>query len=270
MKRLLLIEWNKIFYYKSARIFILLYFVLLVVVGCSLSFVKKSYGGVELNLKQLGLFNFPTIWQNLAYIMAISKIFLGIIVIMNVTNEYSNRTLKQNLIDGLSKKEFLTSKVLTNLVFTIVSTAFIFIITLILGLLLSKTDSSFYEGIVFVGAYFLKIFYFLTFCLFISILLKKSSFALLGFFVWLIIENVLWFIEALIKGNPDHFLIARYLPLQSSSNLISFPNFELSALIRGGSAFVYSPIEWSYVISSIAYTALFLWLSHWLLKRRDL
>ena len=30
-----------------------------------------------------------------------------------MANEYSNKTIKQNLIDGLSKKEFILSKFLT-------------------------------------------------------------------------------------------------------------------------------------------------------------
>ena len=264
MKRLLLIEWNKIFYYKSARIFILLYFALLII------FIKPEVGGIELNLKQLGIFNFPTIWQNLAYLFAVSKIFLGIIIIMNVTNEYSNRTLKQNLIDGLSKNEFLASKVLTNLVLTVVSTFFLIIITIILGLIFSNSNQSVYSGIEFIGAYFLKISFFLSFCLFISILLKKSSLALLGFFVWWIVENILWFIEAIIKDGPNHFLITRYLPLQSSSNLVSFPTIELKGFIMGSSAFLYSPVEWSFMVSSSVYTIIFLWFSFYLLKKKDL
>lgn len=270
MKRLLTIEWNKIFYYKTARIFILLYFVLLMVIGVGLAFFKHPIGGIELNLRQLGIFNFPIIWQNLAYILAASKIFLGVIIIMNVTNEFSNRTLKQNLIDGMSKNEFLVSKVLTNLVLTIGSTIFLVVIALTLGLIFSQSNESITAGIEYVFVYFLKMTLFLSFCLFISILLKKSSFALLGFFVWLIIENVFWFVEAIIKGGPGHFLIARYLPLQSSSNLVSFPSIELKGFIMGGSAFNYTVIEWGYVVSSIIYTVIFLWLSHWLLKRRDL
>jgi hypothetical protein len=43
-----------------------------------------------------------------------------------MANEYSYGTLKQNLIDGMSKKEFIQSQILTVLLFASVSTAFVF------------------------------------------------------------------------------------------------------------------------------------------------
>ena len=88
-----------------------------------------------------------------------------------IANEYSYGTLKQNLIDGMSKKEFLLSKVYTILVFSLVSTILVFVISLILGL----KYSSFTEmGIIFsdleyLFAYFLKHVAFFSFCLFFKI-----------------------------------------------------------------------------------------------------
>jgi len=52
-----------------------------------------------------------------------------------MANEYSYGTLKQNLIDGMSKKEFILSKFITVVAFSIVSTLFVFITSLILGLI---------------------------------------------------------------------------------------------------------------------------------------
>lgn len=54
-----------------------------------------------------------------------------------MANEYSNKTLKQNLIDGLSKKEFVMSKFLTVVMFSGISTVFIFVVSLVLGLIYS-------------------------------------------------------------------------------------------------------------------------------------
>ena len=50
-----------------------------------------------------------------------------------MSSEYTNRTLKQNLIDGLSKKEFVISKFLNVVLFAFASTALVFIVSLILG-----------------------------------------------------------------------------------------------------------------------------------------
>ena len=109
-----------------------------------------------------------------------------------MANEYSYGTLKQNLIDGLSKKEFIQSKFLTVLAFALGSTIFVFIMSLLLG----YSFSSYTEiGIVFSDleyllAYFLKLTAFFSFCLFLGILVKRSAFALGFLFVWNIIEGI--------------------------------------------------------------------------------
>lgn len=277
MKRLLSIEWNKIFYYKSARIFTILYFVLLAILGVVLAFIKPDIGGVELDIAQLGFFNFPDIWQNIAYVVAIGKIFIAVIVIMNVTNEYSNRTIKQNLIDGLSKKEFLQSKIMTNLIFAVVSTVFVFIISLVLGLVFSKTQDSMFKGVEFIGAYFLKLSFFFSFCLFVSFLLRKSAFALLGVFVWWVFEGILGIVEVVIKLSlnngtidPEGFFYTNFLPLKSASRLIDFPKIQVEGFITGESIFVYTTVNWMFVITSLIYTGFFIWLTYRILKKRDL
>src|SRR5699024_12856600 len=80
------------------------------------------------------------------YIAAILKLFLAIVIVSLISNEYNYRTLKQNLIDGLSKKEFVLSKFLTVLLFSGISTLFIFIVSLILGLSFSDYNEI---GIIF-------------------------------------------------------------------------------------------------------------------------
>src|SRR5690606_2414639 len=84
-------------------------------------------------LADQGIFNFPFIWHFNSYIAANLKLFLAIVIVSMMSNEYTNRTLKQNLIDGLSKKEFVLSKFLTVVVFAFFSTLFLFIVSVILG-----------------------------------------------------------------------------------------------------------------------------------------
>lgn len=279
MLRLLKIEWNKIYYYKTARIFTIIYFAMLILVGLILSFIKPDIGGMKLDIAKLGMFNFPEVWQNITYLVAIGKIFIAVIIITNITNEYSNRTLKQNLIDGLSKKEFLTSKVLSNLVFATLSTIFVFGIALILGLVFSQTPEMTFKGVEFVGSYFLKLNLFFTICLFLSLLLRKSAFAFLGLIVLWMIEGAISTAEVLIKAwmgtgfeniDPYGFYISNYLPLNVSAKLIDFPKMNLEGFVMGGSIFKYSTVDWTFVVAAVIYIAIFLFLSFRLLKKRDL
>ena len=80
-----------------------------------------------------GVFNFPFIWHFNTYFADYFKIFLAVVIVSMMANEYSYGTLKQNLIDGMSKKEFVISKFLTVLLFAVISTLFVFVVSLILG-----------------------------------------------------------------------------------------------------------------------------------------
>jgi len=92
MLRLLKIEWNKIYYYKTARVFTILYFILLSIIGGSFylifGFILKDQLGFSVDLSKTGFFNFPVIWQNMTYLLIFGKIFLAVIIITNITNEY--------------------------------------------------------------------------------------------------------------------------------------------------------------------------------------
>lgn len=277
--KLLKIEWNKIFYYKATRTFTIIYFVILIIAGLILANIKPTIGGIKLNIAKLGMFDFPVIWHNMTYMIAILKIFIAVIIITNVTAEYSNSTLKQNLIDGMSKKEFLVSKILTNLIFAFLSTLFVFGITLILGLVFSQNQENIFKGIEFVAAYFLKLNLFFSICLFLSFLLRKTAFAFLGLIVLWMGEGLLSAAEVIIKAlmdkglkdiNPADFYFTNYLPLNTSSKLIDFPQIQVEGFLLGGSIFKPSEIDLSFVVASVIYFVIFTLLSYWLLKKRDL
>lgn len=280
MRRLLKIEWNKIFYYKATRTFTIIYFVILLAAGFILANIKPSIGGVKVNIVKMGMFDFPVVWQNLTYLISILKIFIGVIIITNVTAEYSNSTLKQNLIDGLTKKEFLTSKIMTNLIFAFLSTLFVFGIALSLGLMFSNGEQSPLKGMEFIAAYFLKLNLFFSICLFLSILLRKTAFAFLGLIVLWMGEGLISATEVIVKGfmgegglkniDPYGFYVTNFLPLNTSSKLIDFPSINTEGFFVGGSIFRYTSIDYQYVIAAVVYFVLFTFLSYRLLKKRDL
>ena len=279
MLRLLKIEWNKIYYYKATRIFTIIYFVMLIAIGGILSLIKPEVGGMKLDIAKLGMFNFPEVWQNITFIVAIAKIFIAVIIITNVTNEFSNRTLKQNLIDGMSKKEFLTSKILTNLIFATLSTVFVFGICLFLGLTFSTSEEGIFKGMEYIGAYFLKMNLFFSICLFLAVLLRKAAFAFLGLIVLWMGEGTITAAEFLLKAwiakglenvDPYGTFITNYLPLNTSSKLIDFPKFNPEGFVFGGTVFKFTSVDWTFALASVIYTILFLFFTYRLLKKRDL
>jgi len=278
MLRLLSIELHKLKYNKSAKVISIVYFILITFIALIAS-IEFKFGDFNFRIADQGIFNFPFIWHFNTWIASILKLFLAIVIVSMMANEYSNRTLKQNLIDGLSKKEFVISKFLTVVLFSFVSTLFVFVVSLILGLVFSDYNEI---GIIFSDmeyllAYFINLVGFFSFCLFIGILVKKSAFALGCLLIWSIIEGIIYgFLKWEIFRDTNLVdNIMQLFPLASMSNLIKEPFSRLgavqSAASQLGEAFDkdYS-VQFITVLIVLIWTCLFLFGSYAILKKRDL
>ncbi len=278
MLRLLQIEFQKLRHNKAAKVITITYFILITFIALIAS-IEFDFAGVKFRVADQGIFNFPYIWHFNTYLVAWLKLFFAIVIVSMMANEYSNRTLKQNLIDGLSKKEFILSKFLTAVSFALGSTIFVFIVSLILGLFFSDYNefSIIFSDLEFVLAYFIKLTGFFSFCIFLAVLIKRSAFSLGFLFMWWIIE---WIIYALLKfkffrGTDVAETVTSFLPLTAMGNLITEPfsrlNFIQSAANQLGTNFERDyAVHWYELLIVIVWTAIFVNLSYVLLKKRDL
>lgn len=270
MLRLLKIEWNKIYNYRTARIFIILYFVLLASMGYLVTIIKPSVDNISINLAQFGAYIFPYVWQNITFFADFGSIFLGIIIITSVTNEYTYRTIKQNLIDGLTKKEFLLSKLLVSLIFAILSTLIVFLACLILGLYYTKNPDLIFTGAEFVLGYFLKLSVFFSFCTLLAVWIRKSGFAFMCVCLWRLCEIIILSIEKFNSDSSASFFLSNLLPANAAAKLLPFPAIKPQNLLTGEAVFSLSYFPCEYCMIVIAYIAIFTVLSYKLLKKRDL
>lgn len=282
MKRLLSIELQKIWKNRASRVLTITYFVLLTLLSLIAS-IKFDIGPIHIQLADQGIFNFPYIWHFNTYIAALLKIFLAVVIVSMMANEYSYGTLKQNLIDGMSKKEFVLSKFLTVVLFAGISTLFVFVVSLILGLSFSDFNE---PGIIFseleyLLAYFIKLVGFFSFCLFIGILIKRSAFSLGFLCLWYIIENISYPIikYGILRENNTHetFIDKFYtfLPLESISNLIVEPFTRLKFVKTletqvGVSNLKDYDVHWYSLVIVLVWISIFIFLSHYIIKKRDL
>lgn len=280
MIRLLKLEYLKNLNYRPFKIFALLYFIVLVGL-LFIGLVDFDILGMKVNLKEQGMYNFPGVWNFTTYIVGLLKIFLGCIIVFSICQEFSNRMFKQNLIDGLSREEFIFSKLLTILVFTGFSTLLVFIIGFILGKSYSATQESdlIFKEIYFIFNYFLKLFTFFSFLMFLSILFRKSIFVFLGFFMFWFVEKVMIGVETF--GIQHHItelekakvlntttFFTDYLPLESMSNLIPNPLVRTSMAQMLGMEFKFQyPI--GSVIACVIWSIVFISSSYYILKKKD-
>ncbi|SHF47442.1 ABC-type transport system involved in multi-copper enzyme maturation, permease component [Salegentibacter echinorum] len=278
MLRLLEIEYHKLRYSRSAKILTLTYFILITFIALIAS-VEFNFGSVNFRVADQGIFNFPYIWHFNTYIASLLKLFLAIVIVSMMSNEYTNRTLKQNLIDGLSKKEFIASKFLTVIVFSLISTVFLFIVSLILGLSFSDfTEASIiFSDMEYMIGYFINLTGFFALCMFLGILIKRSAFALGFLFIWWIIESIIYGLLKwqVFRGTNIADQISRFFPLESMGNLIKEPFTRLTA-VQAAATQIGSKIDkdygihWDQLLIVLLWTAIFVFLSYKLLQKRDL
>ena len=183
-------------------------------------------------------------------------------VVISITNEYTYRTLRQNIIDGLSRLEFLQSKIITNLLLSFMSVAMVFIIGLITGFIYSpEIDWKYvFSDLEFFPAYFLEVFTFLSFALMLGILIQRSGLTIILLLLSRIIEAPL---DAYVANHYSSD-ITQFFPLQSISNLVAMPFARYA--FQEIQDYV-SPLS---VVIAAAWMLVFNYLSYLKLERSDL
>lgn len=221
MKRLLKIELNKVLYSKAFWMIFGLYLALLgpaafamdkIFKGSSVS-VNGQPNIAEMLLQGYSIFKFPYVWHNMAYLMGWFQLILAVIVIILVTNEYSFKTLRQNIIDGLSKWEIIIAKEIIILLLTITSVLVLIAVTFFLG---EKVEGvALTDGTIVILAYFISTFFYLNLAYFLSSILKRSGLTIGLLLIYSVVE--------LIVGSQIPQKIANYLPLKLLSKMIPNP-----------------------------------------------
>ena len=278
MLRLLQIEFHKLKYNRAAKVISITYFALICFIALIVS-IEFNFGGIKFRVADQGIFNFPFIWHFNTFMAAILKIFLAIVIVSMMSNEYSYRTLKQNLIDGLSKKEFVLSKFLTVIGYAVVSTIFVFILSMILGLAFSDYNeiSIIFSDMEYLFAYFIKLTGFFAMCLFLGVWVKRSAFAIGFLVIWWIVEKLIYlFLKfRLFKDTDVAENVSQFFPLEAMSNLIKEPFTRLGA-VQSVANQLNEELTKSYDVNFLdigvvlVWTALFVYWSYRILKRRDL
>ena len=275
MLRLINLELQKLLLSKVNKVLIFVSFILPFTVLILSSIKIDFFGFFTLELGELGIFNFPMIWHITTFFASYFKLFFAIVVVSMIGNEYSNKTIKQNLIDGLSKKEFILSKFYTIVFFSLISTVLISVASFLIGLYYSSYNeaSIIVREMEFLLAYFVKLVGFFSLCLFFGMLVKRSAFALAFLFILYIIEwLVFWGAYEVSQSGETAWKVKGFMPLESMYNLINQP-FQRIVMTKYPEnmdmAYDYA-VHWYEILLVLGWTALFVFLSYRLLKMRDL
>lgn len=221
--RLLRIELIKIINNNAFWVLFGLYIVLFVPIAFGLDSLFNSFtvningedqAVTEMLQQGFSIFSYPDIWHYMAYLASWFKLLLAVLIVITVTNEYGSRTLRQNIIDGLSKWEVIIAKELFIILLSIVALIILVVTTLFLGE--AHGSTSILEGSEVLIPYFISLLLYLNLAYFLSSWLKKAGITLGILFLYsLIIENIIsWKI-------PDS--ISNYFPVNLIDNMIPNP-----------------------------------------------
>ena len=181
---------------------------------------QKNASGQIFKMALGNPFAFPEAWHSVAYFSSFFVFIPAVVVIMFISNEYTFRTHRQNIIDGWSRRQFITSKLIDVLIITLLITVLYVAASLVSGFVTMKDgDGNKWGQAWYTGVFALQTFAQLSIAFLIGFLVRKAFIALgIFIFYFLILENILvgFFY---VKVND----IGRFLPIEISDRMIPAP-----------------------------------------------
>lgn len=274
MKHLLKIEWMKLKDYTVFKVLSIFFVLGVVLVNYIVYTVNKNVISNVNGTAIVGSFspyNFSNTWESTSYASGYLLILPVLLLIIIFTNEYTFKTSRQNIIDGISRPDFIKTKLVMALLAAVFCTVTVILTAFVFGIF-SGTDFSL-NKFSHVGFFFLKALSYFVLAIFISVLVKRTGFALGIFFIYMGAENIIsqllevWSMKLKKVNNLDFGNMGDYLPMNASDGLLSFPDNPIKSLAKSQ-----MPTDYFWVVLGLAigYLVLFTWLSYKKFTKADL
>jgi ABC-type transport system involved in multi-copper enzyme maturation permease subunit len=257
MKRYLQLEYYK---YRYSRTFwvINLVFVVLLVLGALVVYGTTQKHGLA----------FPMVWVNFTYAASFFDILPGLLLISSISVEYQYKTLRQHIVDGLSKNEFLISKYLFLLLIALGCSVLVFLINIIAGLICTPTGQQYqlFNGAVQVFYYFLQLVGYMSLAATFAFLFRNSAIASVIYIVYVWMFE--WLLAIILRNSDSLSGIGAYLPKTIFGKLVQEPALiqTIMQAEKMGAAFL---PQSTVVTASIIWCIFFGVLNYLLLNKRD-
>lgn len=220
MSQLLRIEWMKLKDYRAFKVFGILYLAGIVAVLFITNVIYDNIPSAELLKSFLqNPFTYPVLWNTTGWLNSWLLFFPGWLIINHCVNEFNFKTHRQNIIDGWSRKEFITAKLLLILAFAVVITVINIVAAIGMGFLLHAPFS--FDGFQYMAFVFVQSLIYMLFAFMLAILLRRSGLAAGIFFLYGLIFEFMF--TQLINRQFNLSPVGYFQPLQVSDQLVPFP-----------------------------------------------
>jgi ABC-type transport system involved in multi-copper enzyme maturation permease subunit len=184
---------------------------------------KRSASGQMVKALIGNPFSFPEAWRTVAFFSSLFVFIPAIVIIKLITNEYTYRTNRQNIIDGWSRKNFMTGKLIDVIILSIIVTALYTIIALLIGFAnTTNSASDKWKLLYYIGLFSLQTFSQLSLAFMTGLLIRKSFIALAVFaFYSIIVEPI----SVNVLKHKYNNGIGEYFPMEISDRLVPVPAF---------------------------------------------
>jgi ABC-2 type transport system permease protein len=265
MDKLLKIEWLKVKNYTAFKLLLIFFALGVVLVNYAVFAINKNVLAKAGGGKMLALFNpydFSNTWQSTSYATGYLLVLPAMLIIILITNEYTFRTNRQNVIDGWSRSQFISVKIVMAFLIAVFSTVLVMLTATGFGLLSGSEFSL--NQFSHVGFFFLKALTYNMFAVLIAVFVKKTGFAIGLYFIYLGAENFLSQMLDIISlkwkayNGTDMGSMGDYLPMNAADGLLTFPDNPLKSFTRN---ILPTDYFWVVICLAVSYLLLFVWWS---------
>lgn len=262
MKKLLSIEWQKMNALTSFKMLIGAYFLGLVgiylLIGTLMANIPRE---VEMVLGDV--YDFPQAWYNINFLAYWLSFFPAIFMIILVTMEFQHGTLRQNVMDGMSRGQFMAGKILSGLMISLAAMVVMMIAAVLGSLFFAQglDTEEFVSKMPFLVQSGVQVFTLLMLGMAYGMLFKKQGLSILLFLL------TLFPFELIVRGLFNQMgldSITGYFPFVANFKLLAY---NLGDLIEGN---FNSPIEWKNIGINLLWCAVIIGFSMMQMKKRDL
>lgn len=216
---------------------------------------------------------FPSIWDYQGYVMSFFVAFLlGYMVLYTITSEVRNKTMRQNILSGYTRKEYFTAKLLIVTALSIMATLYYILTTVIIGALYTEG----WDMTLLLDTNWAPIRFFimclghLLFALLIGILLGKGTLSVFVYFSYLLILEP--FLRYVIHLRIINNSSINYWPLNALEDNMPNPLLRIPDNFLRNNDFNFDVLldPMHAAIAGTLYCGLFILAAWGIFKRKDL
>ena len=275
MKKLFQIELIKTLNNSTFRVILGLHFLLFLLLVYVFTRIDITAPGFSTKK----VFMFPNVWEVLSWMASwFNMLFLGIIIIVLTGNEFSFKTARTQIMNGLSRTEFLMGKSLVILIIALWGLLLVFFTSIVVGLVFTPdiTFTLIFQNSSSILIYFLQATAYMFFALLIVSLFRSNALSIMMYLlIFILIEPIIrvFFPKVVRPYFPTKVLkdltpFPEFLSITSDSDVVNAAGqnqFDLDAIGILPSSI---PMGTSLVLA-IIYIALFVGITYWIIQKRD-